>query len=73
MSLITRKMETGMNKDRVKGAAQQVKGNLKEAAGKAMGDAKLKADGKADKVEGKIRNAFGGAKDAVRQAVDKDR
>jgi len=65
--------EPKMDKDRIKGAAEQVKGNIKEAAGKVVGDAKLEAEGKADKAEGKIRNAVGGAKDAVRDAVNKNR
>ncbi len=34
--------------------------------GKATGDAKLEADGKADKVEGKVQKAVGGFKDAVK-------
>jgi uncharacterized protein YjbJ (UPF0337 family) len=58
-----------MDKDRVKGMAQQGKGAMKEAAGKVMGDEKLKAEGKMDKAEGKIRNAVGGMKDAVRDAT----
>jgi uncharacterized protein YjbJ (UPF0337 family) len=33
-----------------------------------MGDEKLKAQGKMDKMEGKVRNAIGGAKDAIRDA-----
>lgn len=57
-----------MDKDRVKGMAQQGKGAIKEAAGKVMGDEKLKAEGKMDKMEGKVRNAIGGAKDAIRDA-----
>jgi uncharacterized protein YjbJ (UPF0337 family) len=57
-----------MDKDRVKGMAQQGKGAVKEAAGKMMGDEKLKAEGKMDKMEGKVRNAVGGMKDAVRDA-----
>jgi uncharacterized protein YjbJ (UPF0337 family) len=28
-------------------------------AGKAVGDAKLESDGKADKIEGKVQNAIG--------------
>ncbi len=60
-----------MDKDRIKGAANQAKGNLKEAAGKMTGDAKLKSEGKADKVAGKIQNAVGGAKDAARDAMKK--
>ena len=35
-------------------AAKQAKGAIKEAAGKALGDSKLTAEGKSDKVEGKI-------------------
>jgi uncharacterized protein YjbJ (UPF0337 family) len=56
-----------MNKDRIAGAAKQAKGAVKEAAGKAVGDSKLVAEGKSDKVEGKIQNAVGGLKDALKQ------
>jgi uncharacterized protein YjbJ (UPF0337 family) len=56
-----------MDKDRIAGAAKQAKGAVKEAAGKAVGDSKLVADGKSDKVEGKIQNAVGGLKDALKQ------
>lgn len=61
-----------MDHDRIKGAANQAKGNLKETAGKLTGDAKLQAEGKADKLKGKIQNAVGGAKDAIRQNKDDD-
>ena len=54
------------DKDRIIGSAKVVKGNIKEAAGKAVGDAKLEAQGKADKVEGKVQNAVGGIKDALK-------
>ena len=55
-----------MDKNRVNGSAKQAKGAVKEAVGKLTGDAKLQADGKADKSEGKIQNAIGGVKDALR-------
>jgi uncharacterized protein YjbJ (UPF0337 family) len=55
-----------MDKDRVKGVAQQQKGAVKEGLGKILGDEKLKAEGRMDKTEGKIRNAVGSAKDAIR-------
>jgi uncharacterized protein YjbJ (UPF0337 family) len=58
-----------MDKDRIKGSAQKAGGAIKEAAGKATGDAKLQAEGKADKAAGATRNAIGGAKDAVRDAL----
>jgi uncharacterized protein YjbJ (UPF0337 family) len=56
-----------MNKDRIEGAAKEFKGTAKEATGKAVGDAKLVAEGKNDKVEGKIQNAIGGVKDALKK------
>lgn len=55
-----------MDKDRVIGSAKVVKGKVKEAVGKAIGDGKLKSEGKADKIEGEIQNAVGGLKDTIR-------
>jgi uncharacterized protein YjbJ (UPF0337 family) len=59
-----------MNKDRIEGAARQAKGAIKEAVGKAIGDNKLVAEGKGDKVAGKIQNAVGGLKDTVKEALE---
>ncbi|MFD1196653.1 CsbD family protein [Seohaeicola saemankumensis] len=56
-----------MDKDRVIGSAKVVKGKAKVAIGKAIGDAKLQAEGEADKVEGKAQNAVGGIKDTIRK------
>ena len=61
-----------MDKDRVAGSAKQVKGAVKETIGKVVGDSKWAAEGKAEKTEGKVQNAVGGLKDAVRDAVKKD-
>ncbi len=55
-----------MDKDRIKGSAEQAKGSVKEAAGKVLGDKKLEAEGNADKTVGKVQNAVGGLKDAAR-------
>ncbi len=52
--------ENQMDKDRIKGSAEQAKGKLKEVAGKALGDSKLEAEGKGDQVKGKVKNAIGG-------------
>ena len=59
-----------MDHDRIKGAANQAKGSMKEAAGKITGDAKLQAEGKADKLKGKVQNAAGGLKDSIRENKD---
>ena len=60
-----------MDKDRIAGAAHQVKGALKETVGKVTGEAKTQAEGAAEKTAGKVRNTVGGAKDTVRDAVNK--
>ncbi len=56
-----------MNRDRIEGAAKQMTGTVKEAAGKILGDAKLQSEGKADRVVGKIQNAVGGAVDSLKK------
>jgi uncharacterized protein YjbJ (UPF0337 family) len=60
-----------MDKDSVAGSAKKIKGSVKETIGKATGDAKLQADGKADKMEGKVQNAIGGVKDVARNVLKK--
>ena len=55
-----------MDKDRIDGAAKQMKGAVKEGVGKAVGDAKLQVDGKADRVEGKAQNMVGAIKDTLK-------
>ena len=61
-----------MDKDRVKGMADQAKGKAKEWAGKATGDTKTHAEGKMDQMKGKVENAVGGAKDAMREKQNQD-
>jgi uncharacterized protein YjbJ (UPF0337 family) len=56
-----------MDKDRVIGAGKQMTGAVKQAVGKLVGDAKLQRDGKAEQVEGKLQNAVGGVKDALKR------
>ena len=55
-----------MDKDRIAGAAKEARGAIKQAFGKLTGDAKLQAEGLADKAAGKVQNAVGGARDALR-------
>jgi uncharacterized protein YjbJ (UPF0337 family) len=55
-----------MDKDRIIGSVKKIKGSVKEVVGKAVGDAKLESEGKADIAEGKIQNAIGGVKDTLR-------
>jgi len=59
-----------MDEDRIKGAATNVGGKVKDAAGGLLGDSKTQAEGKADQVSGELQNAYGSAKDAVREGAD---
>ncbi len=56
-----------MDKDRIKGSAEQIKGRVKEAVGKALGDKKLETKGNTERAAGKVQNAIGGLKDALRR------
>jgi len=57
--------------DKLKGAANQVVGSVKEAAGHAVGNPNLEVEGAAQKLKGKTQEAVGEAKDAVKKIVDK--
>ncbi len=58
-----------MDKDRIDGAGKQVKGAIKDATGKVIGDHEMQAEGKADKVVGKVQSEVGKAKDDIRHAA----
>jgi uncharacterized protein YjbJ (UPF0337 family) len=55
-----------MGDDQTKGTGKEFKGGIKEAAGKATGDKRTEAEGKADKTEGKAQRAWGDVKDTVK-------
>ncbi len=55
-----------MDDDRAKGSMKHMKGSLKEGAGQVMGDSKLQAEGRADKIEGHFQNFIGSLKDMFR-------
>ena len=60
-----------MNSDQVKGRVEQAKGSVKEAAGKVVGNDKLKAEGKVDKVAGKTQAAYGDVKQDLKDVIKK--
>jgi uncharacterized protein YjbJ (UPF0337 family) len=60
-----------MHKDEAKGAAKDVKGSIKEAAGKATGNERLEAEGVSDRVAGKVQKGVGNLKEAARDALKK--
>jgi uncharacterized protein YjbJ (UPF0337 family) len=61
-----------IDNDRTEGSLKEASGNVKEGAGKFLGDEKMKREGEAEQTEGKLQNAWGGVKDAARDIVDDD-
>ncbi len=57
--------------DKIKGAANEVAGSVKQSVGKAVGNTKLEAEGIGQKAKGKVQVAVGDAKSAVKNTVDK--
>jgi uncharacterized protein YjbJ (UPF0337 family) len=53
--------------DKAKDKAQETKGKVKQAYGKAVDDPTLEAEGKADEVKGDLKQAGENIKDAVRK------
>lgn len=58
-----------MHKDQIKGTAKDMKGSMKEAAGRATGDREMEAKGSAEKTMGKVQKGVGDMKDAARNAL----
>ena len=56
----------GMNKDQVKGRVNEVKGKIKEVAGKLVGNEKVEAKGKVQKIVGNAQAKFGDVKKDVK-------
>lgn len=60
-----------MNKDQVQGRVEDVKGKIKEAAGKAVGNDRLTAEGQVDQLAGKTQAKVGDTKEKVKDVIDK--
>jgi uncharacterized protein YjbJ (UPF0337 family) len=61
-----------MNKQQAEGKFDKAKGEVKEVAGKAVGNERLEAEGALDKVKGNVKEGVGNVKEAVREATDGD-
>jgi uncharacterized protein YjbJ (UPF0337 family) len=53
-------------RNKARNAAQKAKGQVKEAAGRATGDERLEAEGRADKTKANLKQAGEKVKDAFR-------
>lgn len=57
-----------MDRSRIKGAAQKLKGSFQKTVGKLTGNKAMENDGEIDKSKGAINTAVGKTKDALRGA-----
>jgi uncharacterized protein YjbJ (UPF0337 family) len=60
-----------MNKDQVKGAVKEAAGKLQQKTGKILGSKQQEAKGLATKIEGKAQKKVGDAKEALKDARSK--
>jgi len=58
-----------MSGNRIEGAAKKASGPIKQAAGKATGNDRLRAKGAAEKAAGTVQNKVGKAQDKVGSAL----
>ena len=60
-----------MNRDQVKGKVKDVAGRIERQAGEWTGDKEKQVHGALKQAEGKVQNAWGDAKDAGKKATDR--
>lgn len=61
----------GSTTDKIKGAANEAAGAVKETVGKAIGNPSLEVEGAGQKLKGEAQGAVGDAKEAVKKIIDK--
>jgi uncharacterized protein YjbJ (UPF0337 family) len=62
-----------MDKDRVEGKLEDIKGRVKRQVGEWTGDEQTQSEGAAEQAKGKIQNAWGKVKDAGRDVLDRSK
>ncbi len=60
-----------MNKDQVKGAIKDAAGKVQEKTGEVIGSSEQQVKGLAKQVEGKVQKQVGNAKEALKEARSK--
>ena len=62
-----------MNKDQIKGRAEEVAGKTKKVIGGVVGDGTLKNKGRVEEAAGKVRATYGDTKDQVKKDWEDDK
>jgi uncharacterized protein YjbJ (UPF0337 family) len=60
-----------MNKNQAEGSAEQVKGAVKEAVGRLVGDKRVEAEGKKDQAAGKLQAQIGDVVEVLSNVLKK--
>jgi uncharacterized protein YjbJ (UPF0337 family) len=61
-----------MNKDQIKGKAEEIKGEVKERVGGATKDRSMQGEGWIEEKKGKIRQGVGDLKEDVKREDERD-
>ncbi len=56
--------------DKLKGKADELKGNIKQGVGREMGDRSMQSEGQADELAGKGKGVVGSAKETLGKVGD---
>ena len=59
-----------LNDDELRGKADQIKGRVKDAVGKATDDERLREEGAADEASGKVQEGFGTARRKAGETIE---
>jgi uncharacterized protein YjbJ (UPF0337 family) len=71
VSTIARRQGHSMNKDQVKGSVKDAAGKVQQKAGEAVGSTEHQAKGMAKQAEGKTQKAAGDVKETMKDSAKK--
>jgi uncharacterized protein YjbJ (UPF0337 family) len=68
-----RNLQDKGDENRLRGAGNDIKGRVKDAAGGLTGDSSLQAEGKMDRLKGKVQDKVGDIQQRIGRETDKNR
>jgi uncharacterized protein YjbJ (UPF0337 family) len=69
--ILSSRKESTVDKDRIKGKIDEIKGDIKERVGGATKDRKTQGEGMLDQAKGKVQGGVGKVKDEFRAERDR--
>jgi uncharacterized protein YjbJ (UPF0337 family) len=68
-----RNLQDKGDENRLRGAGNDIKGRVKDAAGGLTGDSSMQAEGKLDRLKGKVQDKVGDIQQRIGRETDKNR